>query len=97
MPTGTVVWCLPFTTVTVPVVPLPRTAELGTCNTLSFSAVITLTDAVMPGFTLGSVWLSPIVALYVTTLLTNVDVEAMLVTDPGSVTFGRAEKLTVAG
>ena len=32
-----------------------------------------------------------------TTLLTNVDVGEMLVTEPGNVTFGNAENVTVAG
>ena len=56
--TGRTVCCLPTSTVTLPFVPVPVTADEVTCTTLSTSATITSTSAVMPGLTPAGVGLS---------------------------------------
>src|SRR5205807_4539633 len=95
--TGTAI-CLRFCmTITVAVVPDPRTAAVGTWSTLSALATTTATLADIPGLT-SEVGLSSVnVTAYVTTLLTTVEVVSTWVTCAATCSLGRAGNETVAG
>ena len=77
--------------------PVVVIAALGRSSTLPLDWTTTLTLAVIPSFTSDGGLISEIVASYVTTLLTTVEVLETAITFPATLVFGRAEKVTVAG